>query len=198
VKAAPGKSAQLLEFLKTPDPKAPMPGHLLVLRHQGGDSWDYVAIEHLGTKATVESTPYQMPDKFRDAVDWHNDTFVNGPAWSEFTRAMGVDDASKGTGSVYVVSVYRAVPGMRPQLEKFLSAPPDPANDTQVGDVLMQHLEGSQWNFLSISRYASWADYGKNEMNGMNQALKSNDAGWFKLRELISCHTDTATYRIMP
>src|SRR5256885_1168292 len=50
VKAATGRSAQLLEFLKTPDPKAPMPGHLLVLRHQGGDAWDYVAIEHLGSK----------------------------------------------------------------------------------------------------------------------------------------------------
>src|SRR5438105_2225675 len=65
-KAALGKSAQLGEWLKTPDPKAAMPGHLLVLRHQQGDAWDYVVIEHLGTKATVEAAGTAVPPDKRD------------------------------------------------------------------------------------------------------------------------------------
>ena len=52
-KAALGKAGQLGDWFKTPDPKAPMPGHFVVLRHQEGDSWDYAVITHLGTKATV-------------------------------------------------------------------------------------------------------------------------------------------------
>ena len=47
----------MAENLKKPDPTSPMPGHTLVLRHQSGEPWDYVAIEHLGTKATVEANP---------------------------------------------------------------------------------------------------------------------------------------------
>jgi hypothetical protein len=60
-KAALGKAAQLGDWLKTPDPKAPMPGHFLILRHEDGDAWDYVAIEHLGTKATVEAAGTPVP-----------------------------------------------------------------------------------------------------------------------------------------
>ncbi len=37
-KAATGKAAELAEWLKTPDPKAAMPGHSLLLRHQDGDA----------------------------------------------------------------------------------------------------------------------------------------------------------------
>jgi hypothetical protein len=197
-KATPGKAQQLAEFLKTPDPKAPMPGHMLILRHQEGDAWDYVAIEHLGTKATVEATPFQMPPGMRDITEWHNDTFVNGPSWAKFTRALGIgDDASKSGGSVYVISTYRAVPGHRDQLEKFLSEPPDRSIDTSSGDVLMQHLEGGPWNFLTIVRYNSWQDFATNESNSVGQSAK-NTGGWFKLREHISSHTDTVTYRISP
>ena len=47
-KAAPGKAVQLAELLKTPNPKDPMPGHFIVLRHQEGDAWDYCVITHLG------------------------------------------------------------------------------------------------------------------------------------------------------
>src|SRR5947209_8146214 len=54
-KAALGKAAALAEFLKTPDPQAPMPGHFILLRHQQGAPWDYVVIQHIGTKATVEA-----------------------------------------------------------------------------------------------------------------------------------------------
>ena len=40
--AVPGKAAELLEFLKTPDPNASGPSHSIILRHQDGDAWDYV------------------------------------------------------------------------------------------------------------------------------------------------------------
>src|SRR6266446_9700354 len=125
-KAALGKAVQLGDWLKTPDPKAPMAGHFLVLRHQDGDAWDYVVIEHLGTKATVEAAGTAVPQDKRDLSEWHNDTFVNGPSWEEFTRAMGIDggSAAKTSGSVYVVSVYRAALGHRELLEKFLSEVP--------------------------------------------------------------------------
>src|SRR6266849_6615012 len=125
-KSALGKAAQLADWLKTPDPKAPMPGHFLVLRHQDGDAWDYVVIEHLGTNATVEAAGTAVPPDKRDLSEWHNDTFVNGPSWEEFTRAMGIDgdSAARTSGSVYVVSVYRPAPGHRGDLEKMLSEPP--------------------------------------------------------------------------
>lgn len=196
VKAAAGKAIQLADEMKKPDPKAPMPGHFLMLRHQAGDGWDYVVIEHLGTKATVEAAGNPPPPSARDLRDWHNDTFVNGPSWADFTKAMGIDDPSKSAGSVYVVSVYRPIAGHDDQLEKMLSEAPQ-AGDTSAGEVLMQHLEGGPWRFLSVSRYASWTDYAKNQTNQAAQMAK-NTGGWFTLREHISFHNDTITDRIAP
>src|SRR2546430_15397603 len=79
-----------------------MPGHFTLLRHQEGDAWDYCLITHMGAKGTVDATPFQVPAAMRDVSDWHNDTFVNGPSWEEFTKAMAMsDDAkSKSRGSV--------------------------------------------------------------------------------------------------
>ena len=198
-KAAAGKAAQMAENMKKPDPKAPMPGHTLVLRHQEGEAWDYVEIEHLGTKVTIEAARPQIPPEERNLGDWHNDTYVNGPSWAEFTKAMGIDDdsKSKSTGSVYVVSTYRAATGQREALEKFLSEPPNRPSDTSVGNVLMQHLEGSEWNFLSIVRYNSWQEFATNESNTVADANKGQ-GGWFNLRELIAAHTDTVSVRISP
>ena len=195
--AAPGKASQLADSFKTPAPGSPMPGHILVLRHDYGDSWDYVVIEHIGTKATVEATGTPTPASVRDLYAWHNDTFVNGPSWPEFTRAMGLgDQTGKTSGSVYVVSVYRAVSAHRDQLEKVLSAPPGPG-DTAAGNVLLQHLEGGPWNYLTIVRYNSWHDLATNEVNGVAQMSK-NQGGWFDLREHASFHNDTLTDRIVP
>ena len=74
-----------------------MQGHFVVLRHQEGDDWDFCVIEHLGTKATVEVTP-APPTPPTPIMAWHNDSFVVGPSWAEFQRAMGT--AASG---VYVV-----------------------------------------------------------------------------------------------
>lgn len=94
-----------------------------VLRHQDGDAWDYAVITHLGPKATVEAAGTPLPPDKRDLSAWHNDTFVNGPSWEEFTRAIGIDgdSASKSSGSVYSVSYYRPASGHRELLEKMLS-----------------------------------------------------------------------------
>ena len=198
-KAAAGKAAQMAEDLKKPDPKAPMPGHTLVLRHQEGEPWDYVEIEHLGTKVTIEAARPPVPPEERNLGDWHNDTYVNGPSWAEFTKAMGISDdtSAKTAGSVYVVSTYRALTGQREALETFLSEPPNRPSDTSVGDVLMQHLEGSEWNFLSIVRYNSWQDFATNESNSAANTAKK-EGGWFKLRDLIASHADTVTVRVAP
>jgi len=196
-KAALGKAVQLGDWLKTPNAQDPMPDHFIVLRHQDGDAWDYVVITHLGPKATVEAAGTAVPPDKRDLSQWHTDTFVNGPSWEEFTRATGIDkdSASKTAGSVYSVSYYRPAPGHREQLEKMLgeSAP----NDTTAGNVLMQHLEGADWTFLTIARYNSWEDFATGEKNGVAQTTKK-DSPWLRLRDHADFHTDTLTDRIAP
>ncbi len=196
-KAAQGKGAEEGDFLKKQAPNAPMQGHYIVLRHQDGEDWDYAVIEHLGTKATVEAGGNPPPAGMRDLNAWHTDTFVNGPSWPEFSKAMGIDEgsAAKTTGSVYVVSVYRAVPGHRDQLEKSLSQ--NPPGSTASGNVLMQHLEGGPWHYLAVVRYNSWQDFATNEKNAIADTLKPT-GGWMQLRDHSTYHNDTLTDRIAP
>ncbi len=146
-----------------------MPGHYIVLRHQDGEDWDYAVINHLGTKATVDAAGTPAPAAARDLNAWHTDTFVNGPAWPEFAKAMGLDDPAKSVGSVYVVSVFRAAPD----------------------------LEGGPWQFLTIARYNSWQDFATNEKNSVADTLKP-DGGWLALRNHSTFHNDTLTDRIAP
>jgi hypothetical protein len=194
VKAAPGKAKELQDWLKQPDPDHPDTKGIL-LRHQDGDSWDFVAIEHMGTKATVDTQQRPMTPQQRLITDWHNDTFVAGPSWSEFSKALGLDDPSKSAGSVYVVSDYRAVPGHRDDLEKMLSAATP--GDTASGNVLLAHLEGAPWNFLGIVRYDSWEKYAEGEKNSVAQSNKGR-GGWFEVRQYSSLHHDTITDRALP
>jgi hypothetical protein len=193
--AAPGKAAQLGDYLKTPDATSPMPGHVLVLRHQDGAEWDYIVIAHLGTKTTVAAAGTPTPANVRDLYAWHGDTFVNGPAWPEFVRAMGLgDQAAKSANAVYVASFYRALPGHRDQLEQRLSAAP---GGDVAGSVLLQHIEGGPWTFLEVTRYDSWQSFAANESSSVAQTAKGSGP-WFALRENISTHTDTLTNRIAP
>ena len=86
----------MADFLKTPDPKATMPGHVLVLRHQDGAEWDYVSISHLGTKATVEASGItMMPAAVPHAYAKHTDIYASVPPWAEFAKAMGIDESAK-------------------------------------------------------------------------------------------------------
>jgi hypothetical protein len=194
VKASLGKAKELQDWLKEPDPAHPNTKGIL-LRHQDGDSWDYVAIEHMGTKATVDLNSPPMTPQQRMLTEWHTDSFVAGPSWSEFAKAMGLDDAGKSAGSVYVVSDYRAAPGHRDELEKMLSE----ANpgDTAIGTVLLAHVEGGPWNFLGLIRYASWDKYAEGQQKSISQT-NSGQGGWFELRQHCALHHDTLTDRIMP
>ena len=56
---------------------------------------------------------------------------------------MGIagDGAAASANSVYVVSVYRAIPGHRDPLKAMLDEPPQ-EGDKVAGYVVMQHLEG--------------------------------------------------------
>jgi hypothetical protein len=94
-KATLRKGAEEGDFLKQQSPDAPMKGHHLVLRHQSGEDWDYAVIEHLGTSATVKAAGTPAPASARDLNAWHTDTFVNGPAWPEFAKAIGLDDQER-------------------------------------------------------------------------------------------------------
>ena len=192
--AAPGKAAALADFLKTPAPNAPMPDHAALFRHQDGAQWDYVAVQHLGAKATVEAAGNPRAPTMRDLSDWHEDTFVNGPSWEEFSRALALSD--KNAGTIYVVSVYRPVPGKEDALEKFLSEPPT-AEDKVAGQVLLQHLEGAAWRYMVIVRYKSLQDFAAGEVHSLEQ-MKKSDSPWFRLREVVSFHTDTLSDRIAP
>ena len=173
-----------------------MPGHSVMFRHQDGDSWDYCVIQHMGTKATVEIAATTPPAAAatRDASDWHTDTYVSGPAWADFAKAMGINEGA-GKSAVYIVSVYRAIPGHREQLDTALSTatPGDPV----AGTVVMQHLDGAAWTFLGMARYATWDDFVKSETSSAADQAKATGA-WNQLREHSSYHTDTLTDRIMP
>lgn len=192
-KAALGQAAALADELKKQNPTAPMPGHFAVLRHQLGDDWDYVVIQHYGTKATIDATPNPTPAS-RNLSSWHGDTFVSGPAWPDFARALGLTPeggaAAKTDGSVYVVAVWRAAPGHRDQLEQALAD--NPPSKVAVTHVLMQHLEGGPWQFLAIDRYNSWQDF------ATEQGANINAKGWSDVREHSSFHHDTVADRIAP
>jgi hypothetical protein len=95
-----------------------------------------------------------------------------------------------------VVSDYRSAPGHRDQLEKTLSAPPA-AGDTSTGTILLAHLEGASWNFVTVIRYDSWEKFAANESNSVAQTNKGQ-GGWFDLRDHVACHHDTLTDRISP
>jgi hypothetical protein len=195
--AAPGKAAQVAEFLKTPDPKSAMPGHLLVLRHQDGAEWDYVAIEHLGAKATVEASGMtMMPAAARDAYAMHTDSYVSGPPWAEFSKAMGIDESAKTGGSVYRVSIYRAAPGHRDELEKTLTTMPS-GTQASPANVVLQHLEGGPWNYVAIMRFNSWDDFASFEKNSVGQTATGKSV-WYEMREYCSMHNDTLTDRVAP
>ena len=195
VKAAAGKAKEMESWLKQPDPDHP-DAKGIVLRHQDGDAWDYIAIEHVGAKATVEIGGTPMTPNQRMLTEWHGDTFVAGPPWAEFAKAMGLDaDASKTAGSVYTVSDYRAVAGHRDEMEKMLSEPA--SGDTSSGNVLLAHIEGAPWSFLAIVRYDSWEKFAENEKNSIAQTSQGK-GGWYELRNHCALHHDTLTDRILP
>jgi hypothetical protein len=195
-KAAPGQAAELAKVLMVPDKTSPMPDHFVVLRHQEGDDWDYAVIQHLGAKAEVVGTP-AAPTPARASTAWHNDTFASGPAWGEFTRQMGIGASAGSAAPVYVVGVHRAVTGHRDQLQAALNAPGGGSSKIQTGNVLLQHLEGGDWNLMTVTRYNSWQDLGS-ERASLASAAASTPGGWADIRQHSAFHRDTIADRIFP
>jgi len=194
-KAAPGQAAALGKSLMAPDKASPMPEHFVVLRHQEGDDWDYAVIRHLGPKAEVSATAPPPTEAERALSAWHSDTFVSGPSWAEFSKEMSIGGSANAAGLVYVVGVHRTVSGHREQLLKSLSAP-GPSSKIQTGNVLLQHIEGGEWTFATISRYNSWQDFASERA----AAASAGDAtgGWADIRQHSAFHRDTLADRIYP
>jgi hypothetical protein len=191
-KAAPGQAEALGKALMVVDKTAPMPDHFIVLRHQEGDDWDYAVIQHLGPKAEVAAAP-AAPAPGRDLRAWHNDTFASGPAWTEFTRQMGVGGSTSAANPVYIVGVHRAVPGHRDQLDTALRAPG--SSKIQTGSIVLQHLEGGDWTLMTITRYNSWQDLARDRAEAA-AATGSTAGGWGDIRQHSASHRDTIADRI--
>src|SRR5215210_9371131 len=187
VKAAPGQADALGKSLSQPDPAAAMPDHFVVLRHQEGDDWDYAVIQHLGQKATVAITPPAAAGP--ELRVSHTDTFVSGPSWADFTREMGIGGTGK-PGAIYVMGFHRAVPGHRPQLEQLLNQPPAGDSKVMTGTVFLQHIEGSEWQYLGITRYNSWQDFGADQA-ATAAAGAAAPGGWADVRQHSASHRDT-------
>jgi hypothetical protein len=184
VKAAPGQAAAVEKELQQQDPKDPMAGHVLLLRHQEGDDWDYCVIQHLGQRATVTIGP--APTTVPPTRAWHDDTFVAGPSWAEFSKLM-----TGAPSSVYIVSVHRAVPGRRDQLLEVLNRP-DPSK-VPISHATLTHLEGGSWQYLSLDRYNSWQDLGT-----ARAANATGAQGWLEIRQHSAFHSDTIADRVAP
>jgi hypothetical protein len=188
-KAALGQTRALENELKKQDAKAPLPGHYLVLRHQEGDDWDYAVIEHLGKKFTIDPANYSAPPPSAPATGaWHTDTFVAGPSWEEFAKEMATSgDAAKS--GVYVVATWRAAPGHRQELAKALNAR-DANSKVHTGNVVVAHIEGGPWQFLTLQHYNSWQDYAADE------AASQDAQAWYDIRDHGVWHHDTITTRV--
>jgi hypothetical protein len=195
-KAAPGQAAELAKVLMTPDKTSPMPDHFVVLRHQEGDDWDYAVIQHLGAKAEVSATaPPQTAA--RPLTAWHSDTFVSGPNWGEFSKQMALGGSAGNASPVYVIGVHRAVAGHRDQLLTSLNAAPGGSSKIETGNLMLQHVEGGDWNFMTVTRYNSWQDLGA-ERAALASAAGASTGGWADLRQHSAFHRDTITDRIFP
>jgi hypothetical protein len=185
-KAAPGQAAALAKQLQTPDPKDPMGSHFLLLRHQEGADWDYCLISHVGAKGSVAITP---PTAELATMAWHDDTFVGGPSWPEFQKVMGMT-GDQSTNRVYLVGVHRAAPGHREKLAEALNAAAAPSN-VPVNGIMLRHLEGGPWHFLTLQRYDSWQAFGAERT-----ANPAGGQGWLDARQHSASHTDTIADRV--
>ncbi len=193
VQAAPGKIGELEKMMMTPAPGAMSPRHVLALRHREGSPWDFVTIEHIGATATVETG---WPGPARELRAWHDDTFVAGPPWDVFMKAMGVDGAAN---AVYVVSTYRGAAGHRAQLDETLQMVQAAAAKPDRG-VILRHVEGGAWDSMVLMRYDSWQELAADMVDATaeqreRRAGLTQPAG-LALREHAGTHSDTIAVRV--
>jgi len=201
-KAVPGKAAELLSSLTNPPPETAMPTHALVLRHLEGDDWDFAVIQHLGNKVTLD-TSGAAPGPARELRAWHKDTYAQGPAWPEFAKSMGIGQQQAGAATagrdLYIVTTYRGAAGHRTQLEETIKR--IAASGLRPADsVLLQHREGSPWDYLYVTRYDGWKDLAAQQEDPQADARArraglTQDAG-IELRQHMAEHHDTIAERV--
>jgi hypothetical protein len=198
VKAAPGKLVELIDayVAAPPDPQSSAPP--VILRHREGDDWNLLVLQAIGPEVTLRAVPpsaelQQFLTRTRGLRAQHNDTFAIGPPWPEARKLILGDERaepSSGTGGVYVVSVFRSLPGHRDQLEGVLKklAAEDPGRT-----LTLQHLEGAAWEYVMIVRYDSWTAFGESEqkLGGQTPAPTSLAMG-----EHLAEHHDTVAERV--
>jgi hypothetical protein len=191
VKATAGKLTELIEVYKTavaPDPGDPQVNPI-ILRHREGGEWDIIVITPRGKDHTLSSgAPSQATQDFNQKViplsDWHADTFTVGPSWDVVQKALL---PAGGAQTVYTVTDYRALTGHRTQLRQTLDKIVEQGGGRNV---LFSHVEGAPWNFISVTRYDSWADLGQQQTAPAGPQDPSLD-----LRRDMAVHHDTvATY----
>jgi hypothetical protein len=65
--------------------------------------------------------------------------------------------------------------------------------------VVLQHLEGGPWNYVTVTRYNSWQDFATDEVATTSQMAKTpGQGGWYQLRDVAPFHRDTLTDRVFP
>ena len=188
VQAAPGKLPELIEtYLKGPGPRPGDPQvDPLILRHREGGDWDLVVITPVGPDYTANAeVPPPPVQKFNETVaglaSWHADTLAAGPAWSLVQPALL--PTRSAAPAVFVVSDYRALPGHRQQLRQALDGL---AQASPGKSVVFTHVDGAAWNFLTVTRFDSWAAVG----DTTQPAPAGPDVG-MQLREHVALHHDT-------
>ncbi len=191
VNSAPGKLTELIDAYKNaPGPEAGEPQVTpIILRHAQGGEWDLIVITPLGKQTTITaSAPTKAVQEYNQRLaplsNWHGDTFVVGPAWSVVQKLLV---PAKGE-PIYQISDYRSLPGHRAQLQKVLNDGPAAARS-----ILFAHVEGAPWNFLSITRFDSWAELGAPPQPAAGTATPQ--AQGLAIRDHMAVHHDTiATY----
>jgi hypothetical protein len=189
VKAAPGKMLQLIDAYKNgPAPEANEPQVTpIILRHREGGEWDLIVITPLGKQTTISANPPSQAiqdynQRLQPLSDWHGDTFTVGPSWNLVQKALV---PAKDAQPVYQVSDYRSLTGHRPQLREVLDRN---GQDTPGRSVLFAHVEGAPWNFLTVTRYDSWAALGTPTPQ---QPGAPQQAPGLAMREHMAVHHDT-------
>ena len=206
-KAAPGKLPDLVEAYRNaplPDNRTPRP---LVFRHRVGGDWDLMVIYPLGAKAGLDANPGPLPPalaRFRERVmanyAWHTDTYASGPPLAEVEKALAVPEAAKGSGGVYLVEHYTALPGHQKALEDVLRR--DLAIARAGSTVLLEHVQGASWDFLVAFRYASWQEWAAAETDpaaddlARRQGFADSDDIGLQLRQHMSAHQDNFLSRV--
>jgi hypothetical protein len=116
---------------------------------------------------------------------------------------MGIGQPQAGAApagaDVYIVSDYRGAAGHRAQLEDTLKKVA--ASSLRPADtVLLQHRDGSEWDYLYLTRYNGFKDYAfqqedpEADARAKRVGLTSNPG--LALRDHMAAHHDTITVRI--